>query len=1073
MNIIQAFHATLSPDNNTRQQGEQVLNNLKTQPQNLPQVLQIGTNTGTNETQSTPIRKAALLCFTRTINQMDDISVIDINTLQTIIQYLLTLVKNENDTNLKGVVASSVSNFAELIQHTQTKWNDYFQNILNFLQDQRPLQQIIALEILSASMDFEGSDIIVNIHRQLLQYLNNVLLSNDSLLRRSGLDFLSTAIVFLETTPQHAAETKQLFPAIRTCVSNSLGGDGSDFEYVSMSLCELIENTEMMFVNSELSFAQEMFTLCSSSPKKEIQQSALEIVICLIEQVPKIFKSNAAFLGEVIKKCLDWIRTIDDDAVEMWLNDEEPVEVENWNYAQDALVRVVDAVGGSPIREALFSTSLQYLNSQEWRYRYSALTALSLCVAPGKFVFKHALTDLLQIIVSITSTANAIVLYAALELLEELTDAFPKICRRRHFVDIIKIIIASLSSQCATVQDKACYTLNALLNEDKKTAEQLTPFINPLMEGIFKTLQSNNIKAISSSLSIIVFTTRVVGQQMSPYYQALYQVVSTVFPNCNTEDKYEIKGKLIEIMCIYSLINNEFFPDSRNHLLSAFDLICNSTDVSNPMTPYLLSGICRFCEANDAAFKQMLPKIIQLIHQRLSLPEGDTPNTYEEISVTNPFTEEKVYMLHTLFRITTSLKAEYGTLVQQTINIIIPLMNHSNNDIRSVSCHLVPSLYEDYMLYFKASGASQEVVMNNTRPLYFNVVDHICMLLSKEKFTDNIQSLLTCLKMVLMLSGDNSLNEEKISAIFTTFDLILQRILEGVGLDDDNEVAQIDGIDTDVLDDEEYEKIQEAVEDEDDWLSLILDILTSICQTHTTIFLNPFQYKLFPRVMVYFNQTEDLDRTSFAVAVLGCVICDGKIYDYIPQIVEKFVYFSQSKNIDVANNAIYFLGQFAKNEIPQFVQYIPLVLDNISKSLNRKRTRAAVELADQVMLCVGNIVCHYYQQIQNAQQYLTNIIQMFPAQASFDEMIILLLALHQRNLLIPVVNDANAAENIFKLVSYFAKAIENDNAEEKTKNGIVQLIQVLTGAIPREMVNQIWARLTIEQRGDLDSLFHN
>ncbi|BFU21091.1 HEAT repeat domain containing protein [Entamoeba histolytica HM-1:IMSS-B] len=1070
-NIVQAFQATLSPDQNIRNQGEQVLDSLTTQPQLLPQIIQLGT---ANSGQSDDIRKSALLCFGRTINKIDDLKSVNQDVLLQICNSLINCMKNETSVHLKGAVAAAVSNFAQCMSDSELDWNGYFPTIIEILRDPRPLQQMIALDTLQASVSLKGSETLIALQQQVVQFCIQALTNGDATMKLTVVDFLSSAIVLLETTEQHGAYAKQLIvPLQNTLIWLIQNNRFDDFDNASASFCELIENSEYLFVGNEINIATQMYQLCCSAQHKETQQSALEIAVCLISQEPHLFKKNP-LLSNIVLKLLEWLKSIDNDGAELLLNDEDPIEVENWSYAEDAYFRIVEAVGGAPIKDVLFKTTLEYLNMDQWNARYAALVALSLSVIPGKYIFKTTMSDLMKIVLKFVNDPHPLVLHALLDLLEELIEAFPKMCRRRHFNEIMQVVIVSFNSTVVIVQDKACFVVNSLLEEDQQTAEKLLPFAQPLMEGIFKTLNTSNLKAVSSALSIIVFITRVLQKQMESYYPLLKNVVDTLLPKCNTKDTLEHKGKLIEIMCIYSIINTSFFPDSRQIVLKTFEELCNSNDVGSPMLPYILSGLCRFSEANDAGFIQYLGPIVQIILKRLLLKENPEAVIIDnEISVTNPYTEEKVYLLQTLFRITTSVKKAYGPYVQDTLNVLLPLISDPNASIKQVTAHLIPSIFEDAIFMIQDKGITDHTsILQQVAPIYYGIIDHLCMLLKKEKFTDNIQSYLTCLKMVLVLGGDNTLGEDRIGLVFESFDEILKKILDGVGIEDDDETIQIQNVDTDVLDDEEYEKIQDAAEEEDDWLSLILDITSYICKSHQKTFFTPFQYKLFPRVMIYFKQVEDSDKVSFAVAIIGCVIVDGKIYDFVPQIADQFIEFSHHKNIDIANNAIYFLGQFAKVDIPQFVPFIPKVLQSIGSMLSRQRTRAAVELADQVLICVGNIIGHYYTQIPNWQMIMQQWLNLFPAKSSYDEIVSLLSDLHNRGLLLEIMKLGNVAENIYRVVLYFARSLENENTSDETKKYIAQLIQALCPLVPQNVISEIWGKLSIDQRGDLDSLFH-
>ena len=252
----------------------------------------------------------------------------------------------------------------------------------------------------------------------------------------------------------------------------------------------------------------------------------------------------------------------------------------------------------------------------------------------------------------------------------------------------------------------------------------------------------------------------------------------------------------------------------------------------------------------------------------------------------------------------------------------------------------------------------------------------------------------------------------------------------------------------------------------------MIEVLALIFETHRATFLQPFQFKLFPRLMTYFNQTEKLDQTSFAVAIIGSVICDGRVFDFFPQVFETLLRYTASSDPDLANNAIYYIGAFSKLGMPQYQAVLPTIVSSMGKMLNRSRTRSSLKIADQVILCFGTILANYAPVLPNAQQILAQVLQMFPANSTFESLIEMLVELHQKNLLIPGLQlFPDQADAVYRLVVFLAAAVEKDAPLPAVKNNIVLLVTALNTYAGQQTTAAVWQRLTTEQKGDLDALF--
>ena len=691
-------------DLDEREQGEKYIGQIKSDPSRLPTLVQIGS---VASNQDVSIRKAALLCFGRAVNDIE-ITTVQQDILKQISVCLIECAKGETCEDMKGTVAAALSNFAQVLSDAKLAWNDYFQSLLQIMQDPRPVQQMICLETLAVSSTVDGFEQLAQFRPQIIAYCTKVLNEGTVSLKMSVLNFLQGAVILLEgDSERDAVAIKQLLaPTVSFLMQLLQNNMFDEFDNASAVFCEVVENADYLFTGSEVQVATQFFQVACQAKSKETQQSSLEIAVSIICSSPSLFKKQQCpILTSVVQLLLQWMQTIDKDSAEDLLKGEDPVDLENWQYAEDAFTRIVEAVGGKPIKDVLFNTAMQNLRSTEWNARYAALVSLSLAVQDGKFIFKNTMSDLLKLVIPYIHDNNPIVIYGLLELLEELIEAFPKMSRRRHFNEIIEVTIIALNSTFNLIQDKACFVLNAILEEDEKTAQSLQPFVQRLMGGIFATLSSQNLNAISSALSILVFITRVIGKPMESYYQTVEQVVNGLLPNCTTKETQEHKGKLIEIMCMYTILNTQFFPNSRQLLLETFESVCKSPDVNSPILLYVLGGIAKFCEANDAAFKQYLKPIIQILLTRLQIKDGENI-AVDGISAigSSDYAEEKQLLLQTLFRIATSIKAEYGPFVNDTLNVILPLMNYINNEVRLVTAHLIPAVFEDALLMVKANG---------------------------------------------------------------------------------------------------------------------------------------------------------------------------------------------------------------------------------------------------------------------------------------------------------------------------------------------------------------------------------
>ena len=321
MNIIQAFQATLNPQKEIRDQGEAFLDQLPKNPQVLPQVLEIALVRSNNEQR---IRQAALLCFGRTLGKMDNINVINDQTLQVLSTLLVEIIKTETCVELKGAAATAISMFAESLSQANKAWGQYFPTILELMKSPTPIQQMIAMTALSASTCIQGYDSLAQFGPQIIQFCVGLLNTQDVNMISTVFDFLSSAIDLFESIDQNIQYVQSLVVPLCGTLMNLLKGSQFDiFDDCALEFAEMIQCSLCLIQGNEMNVLNQFFSVVTSFGRKESQQSAMEIVISVLISNAKMFKQNPAIVNTVVLKLFEWLASIDDEGARCILDDED------------------------------------------------------------------------------------------------------------------------------------------------------------------------------------------------------------------------------------------------------------------------------------------------------------------------------------------------------------------------------------------------------------------------------------------------------------------------------------------------------------------------------------------------------------------------------------------------------------------------------------------------------------------------------------------------------------------------------------------------------------------------------
>ncbi|KAL7720085.1 HEAT repeat domain containing protein [Entamoeba marina] len=962
---------------------------------------------------------------------------------------LLDMCSKETEVKIVSLLTTALTSFAFSIHQEHLSWDSYIPTLFQLTQDSRIVQQCISLDALGKSTTLPQASMILSHTNEIIGYLHKCLISDSLPLRLKAITFLSNSISFLETTSE-GKRLNELYPHIWTTVEILIKqNDNNSLDSIFEDFQDIISFSKHFLVGILPTVSENFLTICSRpNVDDDIKESAMECILVLIGSNTKHFKKGD-YVSKTLIILLEWLATITDDDVQSWL--QEDTDGTLFDYAQDAIENLTNTVGGKPLRDALFNYCLSFLKMNDWPHRFAALSAFAQVIPRGKFIMKSNITELLQLGFNAVSDDHPLVVFSLLSLFEELLDTFPHVMIRSHLASVMKALILCVKSPQQRIQEKACFTLHALLENLEDCKDKLVEYLPGLVEGLLQIMTTNNQpKSISTALSSLVYITLLVTEHMNSYYQQLSTVINTLLPQCNGLQTSEMKGKMIELMSIYnSKLSVEYFPSIQEIIYNILnELFAKEAGIIDPVLPYVLSALCRLVDSPSKALLPNIGKFMDIILNRLSMAAHvDNEDVTAVISVTNLITEEKRYLMLTV-------KRDFSSFAERSLNVISPLLDSKNISIRLNACNLTPTLLSCIV---NAIGVNEQV-----KSVYFTLLQKLSGMLAVERSADAIEVLLECMESIINVMGENSLDASGIGILFESFDKTLLGCLEG----DTSEKIDV-GYDDEDLDDEGIEMLADEASN-DDWLQKMLNCLATICKHHLQTFFGIFNMKLFPRIMIYFGQSNSPNRCSFAVAAMGTVIAQGKLYHYLPHVGEQFINYMQSPHIDIAFNAILFVGTFAELEIPEFQQILPKVLESLSKLLSGPKNKKYYEIHSQIVTTLGQILLHN-PSLPQKDSFIKSFIGLFPVTEGYSKLVEIVYDMQLKGL-ITSSNETESAEIIYRLTSFCADTIEDEECSVDTKKRIITLLKIWTTSVPQQVIQAVWGRLTLEQRGELTDL---
>ncbi|KAL7720084.1 Importin N-terminal domain-containing protein [Entamoeba marina] len=491
---------------------------------------------------------------------------------------LLDMCSKETEVKIVSLLTTALTSFAFSIHQEHLSWDSYIPTLFQLTQDSRIVQQCISLDALGKSTTLPQASMILSHTNEIIGYLHKCLISDSLPLRLKAITFLSNSISFLETTSE-GKRLNELYPHIWTTVEILIKqNDNNSLDSIFEDFQDIISFSKHFLVGILPTVSENFLTICSRpNVDDDIKESAMECILVLIGSNTKHFKKGD-YVSKTLIILLEWLATITDDDVQSWL--QEDTDGTLFDYAQDAIENLTNTVGGKPLRDALFNYCLSFLKMNDWPHRFAALSAFAQVIPRGKFIMKSNITELLQLGFNAVSDDHPLVVFSLLSLFEELLDTFPHVMIRSHLASVMKALILCVKSPQQRIQEKACFTLHALLENLEDCKDKLVEYLPGLVEGLLQIMTTNNQpKSISTALSSLVYITLLVTEHMNSYYQQLSTVINTLLPQCNGLQTSEMKGKMIELMSIYnSKLSVEYFPSIQEiiyNILNEFITLCS------------------------------------------------------------------------------------------------------------------------------------------------------------------------------------------------------------------------------------------------------------------------------------------------------------------------------------------------------------------------------------------------------------------------------------------------------------------------------------------------------------------
>ena len=329
---------------------------------------------------------------------------------------------------------------------------------------------------------------------------------------------------------------EQVLPNLISLLIEAVKDDEDKGLKMIKSLEELI-TAHPKFVKKSLEELINVFTEIFSAPTltEGLRNSAVLALATLSAKNPVPCRKSKTLAEKTIPALMNCMTEQGDD-IEQWLQEVEENSLEK-NSVQanviESLPRFAEALGVKFLLPKFIAYAFQFINNEDWKYKYAGLMAIAMLVEGSNKHFDKDFDSLMKLFLPTLEHPHVKVTYAALTCAALLCDEFTPRLQTNYHEAVMKSILTIMESsphlkiKARAVSSTINFCRDLLTHETEKKV--LENYSDKLMENLVKLFElgiSNQyFPLIEEILSLLGILAESLGDKFAMYY-------STFMPGC-------------------------------------------------------------------------------------------------------------------------------------------------------------------------------------------------------------------------------------------------------------------------------------------------------------------------------------------------------------------------------------------------------------------------------------------------------------------------------------------------------------------------------------------------------------
>ncbi len=1003
------------------------------------------------------------------------------------------LVNNVQDKNLNKKIANAIVNVFTCLLENDEKWDELLKYIIgNFnLELSENNLNIIELSLYLLSNVYgvandqlkEGIPIFLNcfsiyfksnilsLKAKTVECINELLCSTSS--KKESKKFREFIYYILETTLQclkeHSSENLKIcldsLNDLSECEPKILRKSFSD---IFILMGKIIEDKEI---------------------DDNLREIAYELLINLIENMPKLMKNDEEKLSNLIQSLFKYAMEIDEEIDDEWLTpkattfiNDEFIPEQKLDEATSLLLRLFDALDEKVVLKIVsnnIAELIQHSSEKDWKYKYIAYITIAEVISYVKEL--NHIENIIEMILKDVNNQNVKIQYAALYCIAELADEHNPDFQNEYHGKVIGSLLNVLNnSNVLRIRLQVVDALDCFI--EHVTDEVGAKYLQNSFDILFTVFNEDDTKCPCSLkegiLDVVQEFIDASNEEFKKYAEKCFSILLEYLKKIlNDGTNKTLIGILLETISIIGPLCPEVY---KNYLLTLVNTLikiqASLSSFKENIGNYLLSSwekiVPNLLIDNKEKLLEVTQSLIELLKKPPEMSVSNNPNY--QVNVQEFFKEDEEKKEEKgKPNLQTSETEEFATFIEilnlilesapATINasqvenlypVILSLLKYPNTDIQGE----VANTFSNSIKSLIATNCEQNALHNAAKKYIADIVEQ---LFKESNFSlivsllDSIREIISSVKLFLTTPEINDLSE-KLLKIFdkveqNRIDLNKQKLktqneIENDKKTGDNKIFSDDEEDLD-SEQEAIDEIQDEIEELEEVQTSFSEFFGTLFDTHKNLTLEIVEKFLKDYLPKYFNE-----QSSTFEKKLGVLIIDD-MAEFLQQdligniwndILKTMITYSNHKDYELRNAAAYGLGIFAKFTKTDFKMYENDLLNSILNSMTFPDDIPKAEIEDMkfardnAVSALGKTIKYHGQELNDLNKYLDIWVNKLPITKDHTEGKLnnkFLMEILQKD---PKMVLGENNKNLSHIIVVLSKAYNSDDSDDETNKLIEQ-----------------------------------